>query len=62
MEWLIDLFTDVEDTVIDPFLGSGTTLLQCEKMGRICYGAEMDIKYCNDIVERFNNLKKLINE
>jgi ParB family chromosome partitioning protein len=62
MEWLIDLFTDVEDTVLDPFLGSGTTLLQCEKMGRICYGAEMNIQYCIDIVERFNNLKKQINE
>jgi ParB family chromosome partitioning protein len=62
MEWLIDLFTDVEDAVIDPFLGSGTTLLQCEKMGRICYGAEMNIQYCIDIVERFNNLKKQINE
>jgi ParB family chromosome partitioning protein len=58
MEWLIDMFTEVEDIVIDPFLGSGTTLLQCEKMGRICYGAEMNIQYCIDIVERFNNLKK----
>ncbi len=32
MEWLIDMFTEVEDIVIDPFLGSGTTLLQCEKI------------------------------
>lgn len=62
MEWLIDLFTEVEDIVIDPFLGSGTTLLQCEKMGRICYAAEMNIDYCNDIVERFNNLKNRTNE
>jgi len=62
MEWLIDLFTDVEDTVLDPFLGSGTTLLQCEKMGRICYGAEMNIQYCIDIVERFNNLKNKAND
>lgn len=61
MEWLIDLFTEVEDIVIDPFLGSGTTLLQCEKMGRICYAAEMNIDYCNDIVERFNNLKNRTN-
>ena len=62
MEWLINLFTEVEDIVIDPFLGSGTTLLQCEKMGRICYAAEMNIDYCNDIAERFNNLKNTINE
>lgn len=62
MEWLIDMFTEVEDVVIDPFLGSGTTLLQCEKMGRICYAAEMNIDYCNDIVERFNNLKNKEND
>ena len=62
MEWLIDMFTEVEDVVIDPFLGSGTTLLQCEKMGRICYAAEMNIDYCNDIVERFNNLKNKAND
>ena len=62
MEWLIDLFTEVEDIVIDPFLGSGTTLLQCEKMGRICYAAEMNIDFCNDIVDRFNNLKNITNE
>ena len=62
MEWLIDLFTEVEDIVIDPFLGSGTTLLQCEKMGRICYAAEMNIDFCNDIVERFNILKNITNE
>lgn len=62
MEWLIDMFTNVEDVVIDPFLGSGTTLLQCDKMARICYGAEMNIDYCNDIINRFYNLKLLSNE
>ena len=62
MEWLIDMFTEVEDVVIDPFLGSGTTLLQCEKMGRVCYAAEMNIDYCNDIVQRFNNLKNKAND
>jgi ParB family chromosome partitioning protein len=62
MEWLIDMFTEVEDIVIDPFLGSGTTLLQCEKMGRVCYAAEMNIDYCNDIVERFNILKNKAND
>jgi ParB family chromosome partitioning protein len=62
MEWLIDMFTEVEDIVIDPFLGSGTTLLQCEKMGRVCYAAEMNVDYCNDIVERFNNLKNKAND
>lgn len=62
IEWLINIFTEVEDIVIDPFLGSGTTLLQCEKMGRICYAAEINIDYCNDIVERFNNLKNKAND
>jgi DNA modification methylase len=52
MEWLIDMFSKEGDVVIDPFGGSGTTLLQCEKMGRICYTAEIDPQYCKDIIKR----------
>jgi len=39
--------------VLDPFLGSGSTLIACEETGRICYGAEMDEKFMNVIVSRY---------
>ncbi|MDI6756425.1 MAG: site-specific DNA-methyltransferase, partial [Endomicrobiia bacterium] len=39
--------------VIDLFLGSGSTLIACEKTNRICYGAEIDSHYCDVIVQRW---------
>jgi DNA modification methylase len=39
------------EIVLDLFLGSGTTLIAAEKLGRICYGAELDPKYC-DLIRR----------
>lgn len=45
-----------EDSVYDPFLGSGTTLIACEQMGRKCFGIELDPKYCDVIVQRWENL------
>jgi DNA modification methylase len=41
--------------VYDPFLGSGTTLIACEQLGRICYGQELDEKYMDVIVQRWVN-------
>lgn len=39
--------------VLDPFGGSGSTLIACEQTGRICYTAELDEKYCDVIVKRY---------
>ncbi len=39
--------------VLDPFLGSGSTLLACEQTGRICYGIELDEKFVDVIVNRY---------
>ena len=39
--------------VLDPFGGSGSTLIACEQTGRICFTAELDEKYCDVIVKRF---------
>ena len=39
--------------VLDPFLGSGSTLIACEEIGRICYGVELDEKFCDVIVKRY---------
>ena len=42
-------------TVYDPFLGSGTTLIAAEQLGRKCYGMEIDPKYCDVIVKRWED-------
>lgn len=39
--------------VLDPFGGSGSTLIACEQTGRICCMVELDEKYCDVIVKRF---------
>lgn len=39
--------------VLDPFLGSGSILIACEETGRICYGVELDEKFCDVIVKRY---------
>ena len=39
--------------VYEPFLGSGSTLIACEKAGRKCYGMEIDPHYCDVIVKRW---------
>ena len=49
-------FTDKEDIVIEPFCGSGTTLIACEQLDRVCYGMELDPKYCDVIIKRWENL------
>lgn len=41
------------DAVADVFLGSGSTLIACEKMSRRCFGMELDPIYCDVIVKRF---------
>lgn len=55
MEWLIKMFSKEADIIIDPFAGSGTTLLQCEKMGRVCFTAEINQEYCKDIMKRYKD-------
>lgn len=39
--------------VLDPFGGSGSTLIACEQTGRICCTAELDEKFCDVIVKRY---------
>ena len=46
--------TSIKNNIIlDLFIGSGSTLIACEKTNRICYGMELDTKYCDVIIERW---------
>jgi DNA modification methylase len=41
------------EAVYDPFLGSGTTLVAAERLGRRCYGMEIDPRYSQVAIERW---------
>ena len=55
MEYLVKNSSKQEDIILDSFLGSGSTLMACEKLDRICYGVELDPKYCDVIIKRWEN-------
>jgi DNA modification methylase len=48
--------TGRNDIVLDPFLGSGTTLLAAERTGRWCYGIELDPLYVDTTIERWQRV------
>lgn len=54
--YLMGNSTTKHELVYDPFLGSGTTLIAAEQMGRKCYGMEISPAYCDVIVKRWENL------
>lgn len=54
--FFIQAFSDAKDIVYDPFLGSGTTLIAAEQLGRKCYGMEISPAYCDVIVNRWETL------
>jgi DNA modification methylase len=43
------------EVALDPFAGSGTTLIACEQLGRRCLSMEIEPKYCDVIVQRWEN-------
>jgi DNA modification methylase len=54
------LMFDVADTIYDPFLGSGTTLIAAQQLNRKCYGMEISPQYCDVIVKRWENLTGMV--
>lgn len=66
IEYCIKNNTEQSNIVLDPFLGSGTTLIACEKTNRKCYGMEIDPHYCDVIIKRWEdytgNKAEIINE
>lgn len=49
----IEACTNHGDWVYEPFSGSGSTLIACEKTGRRCFGMELDAHYCDVIIARW---------
>jgi DNA modification methylase len=54
-EWCFNEYNKDGKSVLDLFLGSGSTLIACEKTNRKCYGMELDEKYCDVIINRWQN-------
>ncbi len=47
--------TELGHLVVDPFLGSGTAILAAERAGRRCYGFDLDARYCDVILSRWES-------
>jgi DNA modification methylase len=52
---LIDL-SHRDDIILEPFGGSGSTLIACEKTGRVCCGIELDPLYVDVIIRRYQRV------
>jgi len=56
VELLETLLRQVEsENIVDPFAGGGSAFIAAEKTGRKCYGMELDPKYCDVIVKRWED-------
>ena len=54
--YLIKNSSQQGESVLDPFGGSGSTLIACEQLNRSCYTMELDEKYCDVIIKRWEQL------
>jgi ParB family chromosome partitioning protein len=52
-EKIVITFSAINMIILDLFCGTGTTIIACEKTNRICYGMEINPKYCDVIVKRW---------
>ena len=55
VKYFLENSSQVGDLVLDLFGGSGTTLIACEELNRICYTTELDERFANVIVTRWEN-------
>lgn len=55
MMWCLDIVDDAKQ-IFDPFSGSGSTLIACEQSNRSCYAMEFEPRYCDVIIDRWENL------
>jgi DNA modification methylase/ParB-like chromosome segregation protein Spo0J len=60
-EFFIKAFSDAGDVIVDPFLGSGSTLIASAKTGRVCRGFEISPRYCDVIRRRWTKYARSAN-
>jgi DNA modification methylase len=54
-EWFIKRYSDDNNSILDLFGGSGSTLIACEQLNRKCYMMELDPHYVDVIIQRWEN-------
>jgi DNA modification methylase len=54
MEFCIDMFEGL--SIFDGFLGSGTTMIACERLGRKCRAVEISPAYCAVAIQRWADM------
>ena len=59
---LVKMFSFVGDVVLDPFCGSGTTILAAINNGRNCIGIETEVYYCDYAMQRIESERSLFQE
>ena len=52
----IKAMTNSSEIIADSFIGSGTTMVACHQLNRICYGMEISPQYCQVIIDRMEKL------
>ena len=57
MRWCIELNKKIS-SVLDPFIGSGTTAIACEQLNKKWIGIEIEEKYCEIAAKRIENERK----
>ncbi len=58
IKWLLKYYSKIGDIILDPTMGSGTTIIACKLMNRNYIGIEKDEQIYKDAVERINALKE----